>query len=118
MTATRLDDLFDPERLRRNWIPQPLAEEPVDEGPKEPPKPATIELLDRIAGALRRDVPGQEQALDPVVDRLRKLLLDREPKEDGTPPDPKAVAKAGPDIEQALDQLEDLTDALMIARGT
>jgi hypothetical protein len=118
MSATRLDDLFDPDRLRRNWIPQPLEAAVEEDGPKEPPKPATIQLLERIADALRRDVPGHETALAPMIERLRGFLMEREPKEDGTPPDPKAAAKVGPEIEQALDQLEDLTDALMIARGS
>src|SRR5438105_772153 len=114
MTATRVDDIFDPDRLRRNWVPRPYAEV-VEEKPGEAPKPASIQLLERIATALRRDVPAREAALNPMIDRLRALLESREPKE-GEKRDPKALEKTGPEIEQALDDLEDLTEALILTR--
>jgi hypothetical protein len=112
MTASgRIDDVFDPSRLRDFWVPAP-AEPAVETTPGEPPPPPAIALWEKLRATLARDLPGKEAALVPALDRLKSLLLAAEPKSPEEKPDPKALEAVGKNLES----LEDLVEALMLAK--
>jgi hypothetical protein len=113
VSASRIDDLFNPDRLRASWVPAPVAPPPPPDA--GPPVPPAIALVDRLAAVLKRDLSGREAALGPVVARLRERLVQAEG--DPAKPEPKKQAEARAAIPKALDGLEDLIEALMLANS-
>lgn len=97
----RLDDLFDPVKLKDAWAP-PSPSEPEDAAPPAaapapPPAPADL-LLEELALEARRETgPLGGPGIDVLVERARESLA--------------RGAKGRPELAEALDALEDLIEA-------
>lgn len=131
-----LKEIFDLARLRRAWGDQgagpPSAppsvtdgEMAVGEDPKSPPLRKPLQILELLVEAVRSEFPTQAPALsyhlDILRDRLAALVGETAP---GSERDsaagnqgelPKELATAyHADVQDHLDQLEDLIDALSL----
>lgn len=108
---TKLDELFDPERLGPLWEREkkdggPAAAVPA--GP--PPAPRSVVLLEAIASTIRRDLGPQVGPIEPLLERARLLLEERAARErDGKDPG------APDEILSLLDSVEDAFEALELS---
>ncbi len=113
--ADRFDDLFSPERLRRNW--QPGGGKP--DRPRKPVSPdseAVLAVWDQIHTYVERHITGEAGDLFVrLADELKNMLLLRFPEEG---PEPAAEEREALNaaIEELISQMEDMFEAIEQAR--
>ncbi len=113
--TNQLDDLFSPERLRRNWQPAEKSagrdkaqDEEKDRGPRE--------LFERLQGLiLGRFSEDDAEVLGLQLEHLRALLGRRFPDAEKAEPAPKEQAELNSAIDEVLNRIEDLAEAFELA---
>lgn len=134
--SSDLKEIFDLARLRRAWgdknvgpatgpPPIPDGESVVASEPEPPPLRMPLQILDNLVVAVRSEFPTHASALSYHLDILRerlRVLLGEAPPGVGRDPAtgqpgelPTELAAAyHSDVQEHLDQLEDLIDALSL----
>lgn len=111
--SDRIDDIFLPERLRRNWnhLDGDIKGHNVSEAPIVDPQSAMAEL-DHLRALIVQRFPGEQNyALNIMLDELHALLAKRfSQKEEAKSKADNTVTKLA--IEELLNRIEDLVEAL------
>lgn len=117
--SRRLDDLFDPSKLRDSWeraAPAPVEDEPVE--PTAAPLGEAAAVLAELEAAILGDVGGAAAArLEPMLAEARALVAREFPPAGEPEPDEKAKGKIRAELKGVLDQVEDVLEALEVMRG-
>ncbi|SEM09481.1 hypothetical protein SAMN04489760_10424 [Syntrophus gentianae] len=110
----KIDDLFSPERLHRNWQKAGTREE-------RPPVPdrggqSALEIFDELQRLVQQQFSGDDAlALNLLLDELHALLTPASPA-DGTDQAPAEDQEERiPAIHEVLNRLEDLVEAFEMA---
>ena len=104
----KIDELFLPERLRKNWLP---AKKP-DNRPVAQKNDSAMELFEHIKRLLKERFSGNNaMALDPLLKELETLLLQMfpEPGKDHDSKEDFVILSIS--CNEVLNRIEDLTEA-------
>lgn len=97
------EERFDPQRLNRYWGKvQPAGPEHLE---------STLQIFARWRQMIENQLPGRIQAFGPFLARVEELLAEQEKAELGK----AQLAKNQEGLKEALDRIEDLLDALVLA---
>jgi hypothetical protein len=109
----KIDELFSPERMRRNWQKvEKRAERPILVG-KEGQSP--LKIVEELQSLVKRRFFGDEaEALNLLLEELQTLLSAAFPTVERSSP-PENPEENLPAIHEVLNRLEDLVDAFEIA---
>jgi len=114
-----LKQLVDPARMRRVW--EGAAPEARELERSTPPAPAPArQVLEELREALAEELPDHGLVFKEPLDRLRTLLASRYPLPDelahAAVPElsPDGLPALHQDLQTALDDLEDLIDAMLL----
>ena len=105
----KIDELFLPERLRKNWLP---AKKPDDSPVVQKNVFGAMELFEDIKRLLKKRFSGNQAiALDPLLKELETLLLQMfpEPGKDHDSKEDFVILSIS--CNEVLNQIEDLTEA-------
>lgn len=110
----KIDELFAPERLRRNWQKtKKHADRPII-GETEGKSP--LDIFEHLQILIRKHFSGNDvQALNPLLEELSALLLTVFPAEGQNQIPAENPEKSIAAIHEVLNRIEDLVDAFEIA---
>jgi len=112
--AKNIDEIFSPERIRRNW-------NQVDEKAgkhNEPKSPLSVfsnamAEFDRLRGLIHQRFPGEQSyALNVMMKELHGLLVKRFPEAEDKKISQEDTLAFNQAVEEVLNQIEDLVEAL------
>jgi hypothetical protein len=111
---TKIDELFAPERLRKNW--QRTQKPSKDSGRRETEDQAPLEIFVRLQSLIRNRFSGDNLVvLNLLLDELHALLIAAFPTGgEGKAPE-ENPAEPVPVIHELLNRIEDIVDAFEIA---
>lgn len=122
----RVDEIFSVERLRRVWkggeAPVPLSPSNVSQEPQVQETfsaPSPVFLYARLREAIARRFPGGKAsaALEPLLQELGERMERRFPAAAAPAPPPDEKAALDAVMEDLLNRIEDLVEALEIGSG-
>jgi len=110
----KIDELFAPERLRRNWQKtNKSADRPVI---AETEGKSPLEIYEHLQILIKGRFSGDDAlALNLLLEELHALLIPMFPIVEKSQPPAENQAKTIPAIHEALNRIEDLVDAFEIA---
>ena len=109
-----IDEIFSPERIRRNWnqVDEKAGKHNELKSPSSAPSNAMAEF-DRLQALIHQRFPGEQSfALDVMMEELHCLLKKRFPEDENKKNSPENTLAFNQAIEEILNQIEDLVEAL------
>ena len=112
--AKNIDEIFSPERIRRNW--NQFDEKARKHNELKSPSPAPSNAMaefDLLRSLIHQRFPGEQSfALNIMMEELHGLLKKRFPEEEDKKILPEDTLVFNQAIEEILNQIEDLVEAL------
>ena len=112
--ADSLDDIFSPERLRRHWQqPDETAAKSDEETAAVAEPQSAMGVFHRLHGLINQRFPGvKAEPLNAMLEELQELLLKRFPQTGAVEISEEEKAALNLAIQELLNDLEDLVEAL------
>jgi hypothetical protein len=112
--ADSLDDIFSPERLRRHWQqPDETAAKSAEQTAALAEPQSAMGVFYRLHGLINQRFPGEKaEPLNLMLEELQELLLKRFPQTADAEVSEEEKAALNSAIQQLLNDVEDLVEAL------
>ena len=109
-----LDDIFSPERIRRHWQqPDETGAEPDEEKKVAGESQGAMAIFHRLHGLINQRFPGEKaEPLNVMLEELQEALLKRFPQTGDAEVSEEEKAALNLAIQELLNDIEDLVEAL------